>query len=196
MEFSDRDVLCPSPNFTIKTQESTTSTFSLHSFKNRLSSIFHTQSEPASPTGDRKSRMSILTSRSANGTNHRRLRKQALRSSKAGPSSPNSMKSAKSLLDKISLRKHMLRSKRMRRFSTFHHKPSTLDFRCAGDETSSIMMLERVNSYGVNRMILGTVQKRRRGDLTYLLSDCAPRISWVQPDIAGWDFSEIGIVIN
>ncbi|KAK6496103.1 hypothetical protein TWF481_002127 [Arthrobotrys musiformis] len=199
MEFSDRDILCPSPNFTVKTQSSTSSSFSLHGFRNRLSNIFHSSSAPTSPTEDKKFRMSILSSRSAKTTNTttRRLRKQAVRG-KSNPSSPRSNKSATSLLSKISFKRHItIRTTRVRRFSTFHHKPSTLDFRCAGDETSSIMMLERVNSINMNRMIFGAVQKRRRGDLTYLLTDCPPTIAWILPDIAGgWDFSEIGITIN
>ncbi|KAF3903891.1 hypothetical protein ABW20_dc0108621 [Dactylellina cionopaga] len=140
--------------------------------------------------------MSILSSRTTKTTVTRRLRKQAVRS-KTNPSSPRSAKSGTSLLSKISFKRHItIRATRVRRFSTYHSKPSTLDFRCAGDETSSIMMLDRVSSVGMNKMIFGAVQKRRRGDLTYLLSDCAPTISWVRPDIAGWDFSEIGITIN
>ncbi|KAF3107405.1 hypothetical protein TWF569_007975 [Orbilia oligospora] len=199
MEFSDRDTLCPSPNFTVKTQSSTSSTFSLNGFKNRLSNIFHSSSAPTSPTEDKKFRMSILSSRSTKTTTSttRRLRKQAVRN-KSNPSSPRSNKSGTSLLSKISFKRHItIRTTRVRRFSTFHHKPSTLDFRCAGDETSSIMILERVNSVNMNRMIFGAVQKRRRGDLTYLLTDCPPTIAWISPDIAsGWDFSEIGITIN
>lgn len=198
MEFSDRDTLCPSPNFTVKTQSSTSSTFSLHGFKNRLSNIFHSSSAPTSPTEDKKFRMSILSSRSTKTTTAttRRLRKQAIRN-KSNPSSPRSNKSATSLLSKISFKRHITIRTRVRRFSTFHHKPSTLDFRCAGDETSSILILERVNSVNMNRMIFGAVQKRRRGDLTYLLTDCPPTIAWISPNISGgWDFSEIGITIN
>ncbi|KAF3906825.1 hypothetical protein AA313_de0207831 [Arthrobotrys entomopaga] len=198
MDFSERDTLCPSPQFTIKTQSSTSSSFSLHGFKNRLSNIFHTQSAPTSPTQDKKLRMSILTSRSTKSTNGtRRLRKQAVRS-KTTASSPRSGKSATSLLSKISFKRHniTLRATRMRRFSTFHRKPSTLDFRCAGDDNCSLMILERVNSVGMHRMIFGAVQKRRRVDLTYLLSDSPPTLDWERPDITGWDFSEIGITIN
>ncbi|EPS35385.1 hypothetical protein H072_11224 [Dactylellina haptotyla CBS 200.50] len=198
MEFSDRDTLCPSPQFTIKTQSSTSS-FSLHGFKNRLSNIFHSSSAPTSPTEDRKFRMSILSSRTSKTTvNTRRLRKQAVRS-KNTISSPRSGKSStSSLLSKISFRRHniTLKATRMKRFSTFHKKPSTLDFRCAGDDNCSLMILERVNSMGMHRMIFGAVQKRRRVDLTYLLSDCAPTIDWQRPNISGWDFSEIGITIN
>ncbi|KAK6353617.1 hypothetical protein TWF696_005580 [Orbilia brochopaga] len=200
MDFSDRDAMCPSPNFTIKTSHSTSSTFSLHSFKNRLSNIFHSSSaptSPTSPTGDRKSRMSILTTRSTKST--RRLRKHAVRGSKSEPTSPRSNKTTRSILDKISFKRNVsisIRTTRIRRFSTFHNKPSTLDFRCAGDETSSLMILDRVQSVRMNKMIFGAVQKRRRGDLTYLLNDCAPTLDWERPDITGWDFSEIGVTIN
>ncbi|EWC47757.1 hypothetical protein DRE_02957 [Drechslerella stenobrocha 248] len=142
--------------------------------------------------------MSILSSRSTKTTRTRRLRKHATRGPKSEPSSSRPSKTTQRILDKISFKRNISTSVRTtrRRFSTFHNKPSALDFRCAGDETSSLMILDRAHSVTMGKMIFGAVQKRRRGDLTYLLTDSAPTISWERPDIAGWDFSEIGITIN